>query len=219
MRVVLSPDPILRKKCEPIDTSEIKKYRAIAKDMARLMYKSDGCGIAAPQVGISKRLMVIDCTMVEKEDEKEKDTGREKEGERKRGKERDAGREREEEKKPPQNPPQNPTFYINPVVTYRGGDEVVDDEGCLSIPGISIPIKRFTELTVEALDLDGKTFEVKTEGFHARAIQHELDHLDGMTMFEHLDPIARIEAFKSYEDAVRNGAKPGDTGKQNAGSK
>jgi len=182
MRLVLSPDPVLRQKCELVDESEIKKLRSTAKNMAKLMYESNGCGIAAPQVGISKRLMVIDCTIVDPSDE-------------------------EEEEKPVQ----NPTFYINPQIVAHSEEKIVDDEGCLSIPGITVPIKRYTAITVEALNLKGETFVVEAEDFHARAIQHELDHLDGKTMFEHLDTISRIEAFKAYDDALLRGAKPGDT--------
>ena len=177
MRVVISPNPVLRQKCEPVDPAKIKKIRSTAMKMAKLMYASKGCGLAAPQVGIPQRFIVVDCTML------------------------DEGEEFVE----------NPTFYVNPQVTFRGGEEELDDEGCLSIPGISIPIKRFTKITVEALDLDGNPFVVEAEGFLARALQHELDHLDGTTMFEHLSPLERIEVFKQYEEALRAGAKPGDT--------
>jgi len=168
--------------CEPVDESEIRKLRSTAKNMAKLMYQNNGCGIAAPQVGISKRLMVIDCTILDPEDEQEEDE-----------------------------PVQNPTFFINPEVIAYGGEEIVDEEGCLSIPGITIPIRRFTEVTVAALDLKGESFVLVAQDFHARAIQHELDHLEGKTMFERLDTISRIEAFKEYENALKAGAKPGDT--------
>ena len=178
MRVVLSPDPILRRRSEPVDKTEIRKLRSVAKSMAKLMYKNNGCGLAAPQVGLSKRLIVVDATAPEEGEE----------------------------------PVQDPTYYINPEVRHCGGETEVDDEGCLSIPGISIPIKRFTELTVEALDLEGEPFVVEAEGFLARVLQHEIDHLNGTTMFEHLDPIARIDAFRSYEEALQQGARPGDTG-------
>ncbi|MCL1891339.1 MAG: peptide deformylase [Coriobacteriia bacterium] len=178
MHIVLSPDPILRQKCEPVDPSKIKKLRSTAKSMAKLMYKSSGCGLAAPQVGIPLRMIVVDCNFAADGEEAI----------------------------------ESPTFYINPQVTYQGGEQEIDEEGCLSIPGISIPIKRFTRITVEALDLDGEPFVVEAEGFHARALQHELDHLDGTTMFEHLNPLDRIKAFEVYEEAVQGGAKPGDTG-------
>ncbi|MDR2493214.1 MAG: peptide deformylase [Coriobacteriales bacterium] len=178
MRVVLSPDPVLREKCEPVELTEIPKLRSTARQMAKVMYKNRGCGLAAPQVGITKRIIVVDCTP-------------------------------EVEGEPL---PQNPSFYINPVITRAWGGESESEEGCLSIPGISVVIKRHNNIVVEALDLDGQPFTVEAEGFHARALQHELDHLDGKTMFEHLDPIDRINAFKAYEQALAEGAKPGDVG-------
>ncbi|MDR3307692.1 MAG: peptide deformylase [Coriobacteriales bacterium] len=174
MRIYVAPDPVLRATCEPVDPAELKKLKTTARQMAKLMYKSDGCGIAAPQVGIAKRLIVVDTNL--EEDAKD------------------------------------PVFFVNPQVKRLWGEKVVGDEGCLSIPGISIPIERYRNIEVEALDLDGKPFTVEAEDFYARAIQHELDHLDGTTMFEHLDPIARIEAFQEYEEALKAGAKPGDTG-------
>jgi len=178
MRVIVSPDPVLRQKCEAVDTSEIRKLRNTAREMARIMYQCNGCGLAAPQVGVQKRFVVIDCTIPEE------------------GKEF----------------VQNPTYFINPEILHRGGEEVVCEEGCLSIPGISIPVKRFSELTVKALDLDGEAFTVEADGLFARALQHEIDHLDGVTLFEHLDPMERIDALKHYEEALRAGARPGDTG-------
>ena len=174
MYIVISPDPVLRTKCEPVDPKSIKKLRSTAKQMAKLMYKNDGCGLAAPQVGISKCLIVIDC-------------------------------DQEDGKK-------NPIFYINPVIVETRGDKIECDEGCLSIPGISISIERYPEVTVEALDLNGDKVRIEADDFLARCLQHEIDHLEGKTMFEHLDPIRRIQVFQEYEAALAAGAQPGDTG-------
>jgi peptide deformylase len=154
------------------------RMRSRLLKMAKLMYSCNGCGIAAPQVGISKRAMIIDCGTAEEGEELAQD----------------------------------PIFFINPVVKETWGEQVAGDEGCLSIPGISVPIKRFEGILVEALDLDGRPFEKRAEGFEARAMQHELDHLDGQTMFERLDPVSRIDAFREYEQALAAGARPGDTG-------
>jgi len=181
MRIVLAPNPVLRQKAEPVAPEELKGLRSTAKQMAKLMYKSDGCGLAAPQVGLSKQLIVVD-----------------------------AGQATETEDG--SDPPKNPVYYVNPQVKRLWGEKVSGNEGCLSIPGISIPIERYSNIEVEALDLDGRPFSVQAEGFEARALQHELDHLSGTTMFEHLDPIERLKFFQQYEEALALGAKPGDTG-------
>jgi len=177
MKIILSPDRGLRQKCEPVTSKELPQMVKLAKKMAKIMYKCDGCGLAAPQVGVLKQMIVVD-------------TGLPKEGE-----------ERVE----------NPVFILNPRISKLGEETECAGEGCLSIPGITIEIERPTYIELEAMDLDGTVIEITAEGFDARALQHELDHLEGITMFEHLDVIARSTKLKEYEQAKAAGAKPGET--------
>jgi peptide deformylase len=177
MKIVIAPDPVLRTKCEPVSLEELPKLAKKAQQMAKLMYKSDGCGIAAPQVGIAKRIIVVDPNAKTDDDFVPE-----------------------------------PTFLVNPVVTRLDGEKDVCFEGCLSIPGITVDIERFQNIEIDALDLEGNEIHIEAEGFPARALQHELDHLDGITMFEHLDAISRIDKFKEFEQAKADGAKPGDVG-------
>ena len=82
-------------------------------------------------------------------------------------------------------------IYINPVITdYEGA--IQDEEGCLSFPGIYQKVKRFQDVTVEAMGLDGEIFSRTVGGLHARIIQHELDHLDGITLIDKMGTIARM---------------------------
>ena len=172
LSIVQSPDPLLNTVCEPCDFGD-KSLKRLAKQMAHLMYKNAGCGLAAPQVGVLKRLVVIDC---DQED-----------GER------------------------NPIVMVNPVIVAREGDPVTEGEGCLSIPGISIPIARPPFARCRFFDLDGEEWEIEGDGLLGRCLQHETDHLDGVTMFERADSIARIQALQDYEVALAAGARPGDT--------
>jgi len=177
MKIILSPDRGLRQKCEPVTLEELPQMAKLAKKMAKVMYKYDGCGLAAPQVGVHKQMIVID-------------TGAPKEGE-----------EREE----------NPIFILNPRISKLGDETECGGEGCLSIPGITIDIERATYIELDAMDLDGASIEITAEGFDARALQHELDHLEGITMFEHLDVVERSVKLQEYEQAKAAGAKPGET--------
>ncbi|NTU89462.1 MAG: peptide deformylase [Actinobacteria bacterium] len=174
MDIVLSPDPRLRTVCEPVDPND-KSIKRIAKQMAKLMYKNNGCGLAAPQVGILKRFVVIDCDVDAEE--------------------------------------RSPIFLINPEIVDCDDTKVMGDEGCLSVPGVAFPIERFATVTVRATGLEGEEI-VLTGGndLLGRCLQHELDHLDGVTMFERLDPFARIDALRDYQEALARGAKPGDVG-------
>ena len=168
MNIVLSPDPMLRQVCEPCRVED-KSIKKLAKQMAKAMYKNNGCGLAAPQVGVLKRVVVVDCDT--ESDEK------------------------------------NPIYMINPELVELQGDPIVMGEGCLSCPGITVEIAR-----PPFLDLDGEEWTIEGDGLLGRCLQHELDHLDGKTMFEVCDPMTRIEALRAYEVALANGAKPGETG-------
>ena len=128
-------DPILNKVCRPI-TEVTPKIRTLAEDMIETMYEANGVGLAAPQVGILKRIVVIDVT-----------------GE-------------------------DPILLINPVILSTDGEQT-GYEGCLSVPGKTGVVTRPNHVKVKAYNADMEEFTLEGEELLARAICHELDHLDG----------------------------------------
>lgn len=173
MNIVLAPDPLLRQVAEPVDPGD-KTIAKLAKQMAKEMYKDEGVGLAAPQVGVLKRLIVIDCDV-------------------------------EAEKR-------NPIVLINPEIVDHGEETWVSGEGCLSVPGITVDIERWQNVTVQYSDLDGERWEIEAgPDLLGRCLQHEIDHLNGMTMFERLDVTERIKALQEYKEALAAGARPGET--------
>ena len=145
-KVVKYGSDVLRKVAQPVEeiTDEISQ---IARDMLETMYATDGVGLAAPQVGISKRIIVVDVE--------------------------------------PYDPAYEPMTLINPEIVGREG-QVDVEEGCLSVPEIRGPVKRSEKVTVEALNLDGKKVRIEATDLLARALQHEIDHLNGMLFIDHL---------------------------------
>lgn len=137
------PDPVLQQKTKRITIFD-NSVRKLAQDMLDTMYANDGVGLAAPQVGVSKRLMVIDVTAGDDEDDR-----------------------------------RNPIVFINPVIVEREG-EMVGQEGCLSFPGVFFEVKRARRIVVRYQNLAGKDLKLEaTDNLLCRAIQHEIDHLDG----------------------------------------
>ena len=171
MKIVISPDPILNKIAEPCEVGD-KSLKRLAREMAKAMYATNGVGIAAPQVGVSKRLIVVDC-----EDE-------------------DYGK--------------NPLVLVNPVIEDAWGEDVTAGEGCLSCPGVNIPITRKPWVRVSYFDLDGEEWEIESDGLLGRCLQHEIDHLNGITLFESVAPELKLKALAAYDRAREAGARPGD---------
>ena len=171
LKIITSPDPLLNQVCDPCEPGD-RGLKKLAKQMEKAMYANDGVGIAAPQVGVLKRLIVID---VSPEDVRD------------------------------------PLTLVNPEIIETAGELVTDDEGCLSCPGVSVPIERRERVRVRYLDLMGDEWEIEGDGLLARCLQHEIDHLNGITLFESASPRERIKALKAYEEARRAGAKPGET--------
>lgn len=171
-KIVQAPDPVLQQVCEPCDIDD-PTLRPLAEGMAEAMYANNGCGIAAPQVGIAKRLVVVDVDW----DEDDRD----------------------------------PLIMVNPEIVETRGERESCGEGCLSLPGISVPVDRYPWVRARYNDLDGDLWEIEGDGLLARCIQHELDHLEGRTLLESCDPVTRINAIRSYDEARKAGARPGDT--------
>ncbi|MBI5816463.1 MAG: peptide deformylase [Nitrospinae bacterium] len=153
LEILWWPDDTLGEKCEPVGevTEEI---RQLARSMIFTMIAAPGLGLAAPQVGVLKRLVVVDPAADE------------------------------------ENSGGEPFAMINPVIIQSSG-EVIDEEGCLSMPGIYADIARPEELTVEYTSAEGGIERLNTRGFMARCVAHEIDHLNGVLFWDHLNKFKR----------------------------
>ncbi len=183
LEILKFPDPNLRKKCKPVDkvTDELAQF---ANDMLETMYAHRGIGLAAAQVNRQIRLIVIDTRRPEDDS---------REGPEDEVNERELRDELGEpvfEKNIAQ-----PLILFNPVVKKKEG-KITYNEGCLSVPTYFEVVERARIIEVEALNIEGKKIEFKTDGLLAICIQHEIDHLDGKLFIDRLSPIksARIKA-------------------------
>ena len=106
----------------------------------------------------------------------------------------------------------NPYVLVNPKIVAADGPERAYGEGCLSFPGITVEVRRPSHVVVQARNLDGDLMQYEAEGnLMAVCLQHEIDHLHGKTMVDHLAPIKRAEAMREYDEAIAAGARPGET--------
>ena len=156
-QIRLLGDPVLRQRAREIDDIDGRIAR-IAEAMVPSMYEAEGLGLAAPQVGIQKRLFVYDL--------------------------RDG---------------EGPRTLVNPVIGESDG-EWAYDEGCLSVPGMSFEIVRPKVVHLTGLDLDGNEVSLEADELLARLFQHELDHLDGVLLLDHLDDDQRKQALKAWRE-------------------
>ena len=166
LEIRLLGDPVLRQPADEIGSID-DDLRDLAERMFETMYDADGVGLAAPQVGISKRLFVVDT----------------------------------------QEPDQEPRVVVNPVIVKRTGSDR-DEEGCLSLPGLSGDVERSAVIVVEAQNLDGERVLIEADGLLARVIQHEIDHLDGILFIDHLSPIKRRLLLKKWKKLQKETARP-----------
>jgi peptide deformylase len=163
------PDPRLRNVARPVTVVD-DTVRQLVDDMFETMYAAPGIGLAATQVNVDKRIVVIDIS-------EEKD---------------------------------QPLCLINPEILERRGEEEME-EGCLSVPGVFDMVQRAESIRMQALDRDGKTFELDVDGLLAVCIQHEIDHLDGKLFVDYLSQLKRTRIRKKLEKEQRQSAGAGDS--------
>ena len=174
------PHPILKQVARPVAVVD-DRVRRLLDDMAETMYAAPGIGLAAPQVGVSERMIVTAVPIrggVSEEDEADED-----------------GTKR------------HLTALVNPVIVEREG-EVVCEEGCLSVPDVTIDVDRWDRIVVEALDRDGEPIRFEALGFYAVVFQHEIDHLDGKTLVDRLSSLKRTLYLKKQKKKLRDGPGP-----------
>ncbi len=151
--------PILREVAVPIESVD-EELRRLVADMYETMDAALGVGLAGNQVGVARRVAVIDTE-------------------------------------------EHRFVMINPKVLSTTGRESAD-EGCLSVPDAFGEVTRAAEITLEATDLDGKAFTLDLSGLTARAVQHEIDHLDGVMFIDHLSPLKRQLLVKRWKKEYRD---------------
>jgi len=157
-------DPVLRQKAKPVEKVD-DAIRALAKEMVQIMKDGNGVGLAAEQIGLPLALCVITVPLEYDQDEN---------GVR-------------------FNPEvAMPLVLINPVITEKSKETDVYEEGCLSFPDITTTVRRPLDVTVKCLDLEGQPRELRLKRFIARVVQHEMDHLNGILIVDHMSYVKKV---------------------------
>jgi len=149
--IVTLPDPVLRRKARPV-TKFDKDLQTLIDDMIETMRDAPGVGLAAPQVGVSERVIVVEYAEPEEVEEGEE----------------------------PKEVEPKLFVMVNPEIVKSSPDTVVGVEGCLSIPTLVGEVERAQEVRIRGLNRRGQPMKVKADGWLARIFQHEIDHINGV---------------------------------------
>jgi len=158
--IVLLGDPVLRRPAGEV-TSFDAELRALVRDMFETMYHAEGVGLAAPQVGISQRVVVVDL--------------------------------RREEA------PEQRVALVNPRVVWESPELEREPEGCLSIPGLEEVVERPGAVRVEGRSPEGEPVSIEADELFARALQHEIDHVNGILFLDRVTPLKRRMLLKKWK--------------------
>jgi len=163
--IVLYPDPVLLRPTRPVETVD-QAVRELIQDLMDTMHAAPGIGLAANQVGESRRVCVVDLSVGET--------------------------------------PGDLKVLVNPRVVAVEGSQV-DEEGCLSFPDVTLEVERAMRATVEALDGEGRPITVTGEGLLARAMLHEIEHLDGQTFLRNVSSLKRQLVTRQIRKRMKAG--------------
>ena len=160
-----TPDAVLRQISKPVDTFD-DELRTLVADMFETMYAAPGSGLAAVQVGVPIRLLVIDLQEPKDPEDPESPVVR------------------------------DPKIFINPEILWHSDNEVPYTEGCLSVPEQYAEVMRPDRIRAKWQDVEGKTYEEEIDGLLAVCLQHEMDHLNGVLFIDHLSRLKRDMVLK-----------------------
>jgi len=167
LEIVQLGHPVLRQKCDKVDPAD-ETLPSFVEDMLETMYEAQGVGLAAPQVAVAKQLAVIDV-----------------QGD-------DSTTHFLVDGKPAKIDDHMPLVFMNPELSFTGNKEK-DVEGCLSIKGIRASVKRPEIVVAKMQKMDGSEFTIEANGLLGRAIQHEVDHLNGILFIDRLSSVAKLK--------------------------
>ncbi len=170
--IVVSPDPLLKQKSLPVEQID-NSVKTLIDDMFTTMYASNGIGLAAVQVGVLKRIIVVDV---------------------------DYGSSRYESH---DNNKSNPIALINPEIIHKSPELRDYDEGCLSFPAQSSKVIRPDNITVEYMDLQWQKQRLHADGLLATCIQHEIDHINGVVFVDHISALKRSVILRKMQKAEK----------------
>jgi len=166
-KILTYPEPLLKELSRPLAEVDAET-KALISDMLETMYNAPGIGLAAPQVGVLKRVIVLDIDS--------------REGER------------------------HPLALVNPEIVKSSG-ETSYEEGCLSVPEYTAEIVRAEQVTVKGLDAEGGSVVIEADGLLAIALQHEIDHLDGVLFVDRLSAMKRDIFRRKYKKLLKERAE------------
>ncbi len=177
--IIEVPDPLLKQVSTPVEEFD-DELRMLVEDMFETMYAAPGIGLAAVQVGVPKRVLVIDLQEPD-EDAPAEDCG-----------DHGCGHDHRPVKK-------NPRVFINPEILDPSEELQTYSEGCLSLPDIYAEVDRPSHIRARWQDLDGTVHEEEMDGLMAICLQHEMDHLEGIVFIDHLSRLKRQMALKKLK--------------------
>lgn len=156
LKIVTYPSPILKKKSQEVDSDD-QFLRSLIPQMIRAMKENQGIGLAAPQIGISQKIIIVT-----------------------EGKESHA--------------------FLNPRIVKRSKAQERDEEGCLSLPGLFVKVLRSKQIEVIAQTVEGLDIKITAKGLGARIFQHEIDHIEGKLIINHISPLTKWKLRKQLKN-------------------
>jgi len=180
-KILTEPNKILREKSLRVENVN-KDIQQLMDDMLETLYAAPGIGLAAIQVGVAKRVIVMDISRSRNDIGRNKDDINENEN---------------------KEPKKNPMYFVNPEIVWKSEDKFTYEEGCLSVPNQFAEIDRPKQCHVRHLDYNGQPQELKADGLLSICIQHEIDHLEGILFIDYLSKLKKEIIIKKLSKQTK----------------